>query len=349
MRAYNWESSPIGPADKWPQSFRTTLGILLNSKFPMFLYWGPDLICFYNDAYRFSLGNDGKHPLLLGMKGEEAFPETWHIVKPPIDQVLTEGEATWSEDQFVPIFREGEMKDAYWTFSFSPVKNESNQTAGVFLTLIETTEKVNNLKKLVESNDQLNFAIEATELGTWEFNPLTNKFIGNNRLKDWFGMPHEMEVDLNLAIQVLVEKDRSRVADAIQKALQYESGGLYDIEYGIIHQVTKQERIIRAKGRAWFRDDKTAYLFNGTLQDITEQEIAKKQIEQSEAKFRNLILQAPLLIATYKGPSFKIDTVNKAAIEAWGKSYEELINEPFFDVSPELETGLKTIFEDVYT
>jgi hypothetical protein len=57
MRAYDWESSSVGLADQWPQSLRTTLGILLNSKFPMFLYWGPDLVCFYNDAYRHSLGN----------------------------------------------------------------------------------------------------------------------------------------------------------------------------------------------------------------------------------------------------------------------------------------------------
>ncbi len=265
MRTYNWESSTLDPADEWPQSLRTTLGILLNSKFPMFLYWGADLVCFYNDAYRFSLGNDGKHPLLLGMKGEEAWPETWHIVKPPIDQVLKGGEATWSEDQFVPIYREGALKDAYWTFSFSPVKNESNVTAGVFLTLIETTEKVNNLKNLIETNDQLGFAIEATELGTFDLNPLTNKFIANNRLKDWFGLPHEREVDLTLAIDVMVEKDRSRVANAIQKTLQYESGGLYDIEYSILDPLTKQDRIVRAKGRAWFGDDKKAYRFNGTL------------------------------------------------------------------------------------
>ncbi|MEO7309330.1 MAG: PAS domain S-box protein [Chitinophagaceae bacterium] len=348
IRAYDWESSSIGPADKWPQSLRTTLGILLHSKFPMFLYWGPDLVCFYNDAYRFSLGNDGKHPFLLGMKGEEAWPETWHIVKPPIDKVLNGGEATWSEDQLVPIYREGAMNDAYWTFSFSPVKNESNDTAGVFLTLIETTEKVNNLKKLIEANDQLAFAIEATELGTFDLNPLTNKFIGNNRLKDWFGLPQEMEVDLPLAIHVMVEKDRSRVADAIQKTLQYESGGLYDIEYSILNPVTKLERMVRAKGRAWFGDDKKAFRFNGTLQDITEQVIARRKIEESEHRFRNLIMQAPVLITTFEGPSFKVGTMNEKALEIWGKSYEEVINKPLFEVSPETEAGLETIFSNIY-
>ncbi|CAN5777416.1 hypothetical protein BH10BAC2_BH10BAC2_40220 [soil metagenome] len=307
------------------------------------------MVCFYNDAYRFSLGNDGKHPLLLGMKGEQAFPETWHIVKPPIDQVLADGEATWSEDQYVPIYRDGALKDAYWTFSFSPVKDESNNTAGVFLTLIETTEKFNSLKKLEESNDQLSFAIEATELGTFDFNPLTNKFNGNNRLKDWFGLPHEAEIDLSLAMEVILEKDRSRVAEAIQNTLQFESGGLYDIEYGIINPVTKLERIVRAKGKAWFGEDKTPYRFNGTLQDITEQAIARRKIEESERRFRNLILQAPVSINTLIGPFFILDTINKTALEIWGKSYDEVFNKPLFDSSPELEDSVKKILHNVYT
>ena len=72
MRAYNWDSSLLGSVDNWPQSLLTTLGILLNSKFPMFLFWGLNHVCFYNDAYRPSLGNDGKHPGILGINGEEA-------------------------------------------------------------------------------------------------------------------------------------------------------------------------------------------------------------------------------------------------------------------------------------
>jgi len=349
MRAYNWESSPVGGADKWPQSLLTTLGILLNSKFPMFLIWGPQHICFYNDAYRQSLGNKGKHPGILGKKGEEEWPEIWHIIKPLIDQVLTGDEATWREDQIMPIYRNGKMEDVYWSFSYSPVKDESGLTAGVYVTCTETTGKVNNLKKLAESNDQLSFAIEATQLGTWEYSPVTNKFISNNRLKEWFGLPHEMELDLSLAIELIVEKDRSRVSKAIQRAMEYESGGLYDIEYSIINPVNNQERIVRAKGKAWFGDKKKPYRFNGTLQDITQQAIASKQIEASEAKFRNLILQAPVAITTYLGPSFIVDTVNNAALEIGGKPYDQVINKPLFEVSPELENGLKTIYNQVFT
>ncbi len=349
MQAYNWESSTLGPADKWPQSLRTTLGILLNSKFPMFLYWGPDLVCFYNDAYRLSLGNDGKHPAILGMKGEEAWNETWHILKPSIDQVINNDESTWSEDQFIPIYREGAMKEAYWTFSFSPVKNESDQTAGVFLTLIETTEKVNNLKRSEESNDQLSFAIEATQLGTFDLNPQTNKFIANNRLKDWFGLPTEMEVDLTLATAVIIEEDRSRVANAIKKTLQYESGGLYDIEYSIQNPATKQDRIVRAKGRAWFGDDKKAYRFNGTLQDITAQSIAIRKIEASEKRFSNILSQSLIAIAIFKGADLVVEFANEKMLNGMGKG-KDILNKPLVEGVPELiDQVFPKLLADVYT
>src|SRR4051812_36086011 len=150
-RALDWSKTKVGPIESWPQSLRTTLGLLLNSKFPMFLFWGPEHICFYNDAYRPSLGNDGKHPFILGQKGVDSWPEIWDFIKPLIDQVLIEGEATWHEDQLLPIYRNGKMEDVYWTFSYSPVNNESGKPAGVLVICNETTENIKLVKKLEDS------------------------------------------------------------------------------------------------------------------------------------------------------------------------------------------------------
>lgn len=85
-RAFDWLKTTLGTPDTWPQNLRTTLSILLNSRFPMFLLWGEDLTCFYNDAYRPSLGNEGKHPTALGQRGEECWPEIWPVTKPLIAQ-----------------------------------------------------------------------------------------------------------------------------------------------------------------------------------------------------------------------------------------------------------------------
>ncbi len=171
-REKDWSNTTLGSPQHWPQSLRTTLSIILKSRFPMFLFWGTDLVCFYNDAYRPSLGNNGKHPSILGMKGEDAWPEIWHIIKPLIDLVLTKGEATWSEDQLIPIYRNGTIEDVYWTFSYSPVSDESGKPAGVFVTCSETTEKVishraiveRSTKELVDAYEQLKISEERYHL-----------------------------------------------------------------------------------------------------------------------------------------------------------------------------------------
>lgn len=129
-RAFDWSKTSLGTVDTWPQSLQTTLSILLSSKFPMFLFWGDQLLCFYNDAYRPSLGKEGKHPGALGKPGKEVWPEIWPFIQPLIDQVRSGGEATWSENQLLPIYRNGKMEDVYWTFSYSPVNDESGQVGG---------------------------------------------------------------------------------------------------------------------------------------------------------------------------------------------------------------------------
>src|SRR6478672_4849703 len=98
MREKDWSKTAVGDPSLWPQSLRTSLSIILNSKFPMFLFWGPELICFYNDAFRPSLGNDGKHPDILGGRGEDFWQEIWKDIKPIIDKAIVEGEASWYED-----------------------------------------------------------------------------------------------------------------------------------------------------------------------------------------------------------------------------------------------------------
>ena len=149
-RQFNWAESSLGTPEKWPRSLQNVVSILLNSRFPMFLFWGNELTCFYNDAYRPSLGDNGKHPFALGQPGAEVWPEIWPTIKPLIDQVMEKAIPTWSEDQLIPIFRNNRLEDVYWTFSYSPVY-EGNKVCGVFVTCTETTEKVLMLNRVLES------------------------------------------------------------------------------------------------------------------------------------------------------------------------------------------------------
>ncbi len=348
IRAINWSKTPIGTPENWPQSLRTTLSIILNSKFPMFLFWGPDLICFYNDAYRPSLGKEGKHPHAMGAKGEDTWPEIWEFIEPLINQVLAGGEATWNEDQLLPIYRNGQIEDVYWTFSYSPAYDETGNPAGVFVTCTETTQKVNTLLALSESKDELEFAINAAGLGTWDLNPITNRFTANNRLKKWFGLSPDEEIDLQLAIDNIVVRDRQRVNDAIQKALNYSLGGKYQIQYTIKNPKDGNERIVMAKGKALFNEDKIAYRLNGTLQDITEQVAAQLAFKESEENFRNLILQAPIGMVILNGENFVVELVNDVYLKLAGKTRKQFADQPLWNALPEAKTfGFEQILRKV--
>ncbi|WP_080056023.1 PAS domain-containing protein [Spirosoma aerolatum] len=346
-RTYDWPQTAIGSPDRWPQSLRTTLGIVLHSAFPMFLFWGDEHICFYNDAYRPSFGHEGKHPA-LGKRGEDVWGEIWPFIGPLIDQVMTTGDAVWYEDQLVPFYRNGKLEDIYWTFSYSPVYGDEGHIDGVLVTCTETTENVQTIHKLKETNDQLAFAIDATELGTWDLDPASNAFSANERLKEWFGLPADGQVALPLATSVVAEKDRQRVDEAIQWALQYASGGHYDIDYTLVHPVTKDERIVRAKGKAWFTPDRVAYRFNGTLQDITDRKKAEQEVAASAQALRSIIESAPFPIGIYVGPQMQIQFANSAIITIWGKG-PDVVGKRYADLLPELESqGIYAQLDRVY-
>ena len=140
-RAFDWSKTPVGPIDRWPEVLLTAVNTLLNSRHPMFLWWGEDLIQFYNDSYRQSLGAD-KHPKALGQKGADCWPEIWPIIFPQIDAVMTRGEASWHENQLVPINRNGVLEDVYWTYGYSPVYISGGKIGGTLVVCTETTATV---------------------------------------------------------------------------------------------------------------------------------------------------------------------------------------------------------------
>jgi signal transduction histidine kinase len=280
-RSFDWSKTAIGRPENWSQSLLTTVSILLNSRFPMFLFWGPDLVQFYNDAYRPSLGNEGKHPTALGQRGEDCWPEIWPVIKPLIDQVMAGGESTWSEDQLIPIYRNNKLEDVYWTFSYSQVNDGTGKPAGVLVICNETTDKVLAYNIMVQTKKELEFAIEAAELATWDLNPKTNRFISNERLKLWFGITTDDETDLSNATNAIAEEDRDKVSAAIEKAIEKGSDGNYDIVYTLTDLKTNVSRIVRAKGKALFDSNGDAYLFSGILQDVTEE----FQLQQRKDEF----------------------------------------------------------------
>jgi PAS domain S-box-containing protein len=156
MRAHDWSAGPLGDPATWPQGLRTTLRVILTTRHPAFVFWGPSLICFYNDAYRQSLGPE-KHPAALGAPGRAVWPEIWSIIGPQIEQVMRGGETTWHENQLVPIERHGALQDVYWTYSFGPIDEPSapNAIGGVLVLCTETTQQVLTERRLAAERTRL--------------------------------------------------------------------------------------------------------------------------------------------------------------------------------------------------
>jgi signal transduction histidine kinase len=140
-RAFDWSQTPIGPIARWPEALLITVNTMLGSRHPMFLWWGEDLIQFYNDAYRPSIRED-KHPRALGQRGRDCWPEIWSVIGPQIDGVMTQGEPTWHENQLVPIHRNGKLEDVYWTYGYSPVRDADGTICGTLVVCTETTDSV---------------------------------------------------------------------------------------------------------------------------------------------------------------------------------------------------------------
>ncbi|NEA51495.1 SpoIIE family protein phosphatase [Streptomyces sp. SID10815] len=148
----DWAATPLGVPAGWPQSLRTTVSILLSSRFPMWMAWGPDLTFFCNAAYRRdTLGQ--KYPWALGRPAGEVWAEIWDDIGPRIDTVLRTGEATWDEALLLFLERSGYTEESYHTFSYSPLRDDEGQVVGMLCVVSEDTERVIGERRMATLRD----------------------------------------------------------------------------------------------------------------------------------------------------------------------------------------------------
>lgn len=159
MRACDWSTRPLGPVEHWPQSLRTAVSMMLESRFAMVVAWGPEFRFFYNDRYRPVLG--AKHPASLGTAGAEIFPEVWHAVGPEFERVRR-GEAFAIDDWLLPLDRNGYLENCWFTLSYSPIRDETGGVGGVLAVVAETTGRVEGERRLATLRELARRASEAT-------------------------------------------------------------------------------------------------------------------------------------------------------------------------------------------
>jgi signal transduction histidine kinase len=159
MRTTDWSKTRLGPVDAWPSSLKTMLGVVLGSRFPMLLWWGPDLLHLYNDAYRPILRD--KHPASLAAPAAEIWAEIWDVAGPLARGVMEGGPATWIEDLQLFINSGTMAEETYFTFSYSPVPGDDGRVGGLLNIVQETTAKVQSERQIGMLQDLMARASEA--------------------------------------------------------------------------------------------------------------------------------------------------------------------------------------------
>ena len=355
-REFDWSSTPLGPVERWPRSLLTTVQIVLCSRFPMFLWWGPELIQFYNDAYSASLGAE-RHPGAFGARGRECWAEVWSTIGPQIERVMSRGEALWEENDLLPITREGRLGDVYWRYSYSPVRGDDGEVAGVLVVMHETTARVNAERRLRVSERRLHTAFEhavtglaITELdgAIVQVNPAYCEITGYSAAElagmDMLSIVHPehrmthnalLERMLSGEVPSFVVEERYRRKDGsdiwVRKSVSILPGtnGRGARRVNLVEDIDSSRKAEEERARLYLAE-----------------RAARRAAEAAEARLANVFRQAPAFICVLRGRDHFVEMANDAYQQLVG--FRDLVGRPLAEAVPETkEQGYLGILDHV--
>ncbi|WP_262297065.1 PAS domain S-box protein [Microvirga sesbaniae] len=295
MRSHDWAASPLGQPERWPQSLRTVVSLMLTSKFPMFVAWGPHLAFLYNDGYRPIFG--AKHPHALGLPFREVWSEIWPDIEPLVTKALA-GEATFHEDLHLVMERNGYPEDTWYTFSYSPVRDETGGIGGMFCACTETTGEVKLRATLRAEQERLRELFRKA--------PGFMAMLG--------GRDHVFELANDAYLQ-LVGHRRDIIGKPVRDVLPEVAGqGFFELLDKVYATgepfVGRNLRVGLQRHPGSPVEDRFVDLVyqpitdrNGNVTgifsegyDVTERVQAEESVRESEARFRNLADNAPVMV-----------------------------------------------------
>ncbi len=322
IRGFDWSDSPLGPPEQWPLSLRTAVGIVLSSKFPMFLAWGTELIFLYNDPYSEVLG--GKHPA-IGMRFKDVWAEIWSDIGPLADRALA-GEATYWENLPLTLMRRGYGEQTWFTFSYSPLHGDDGGVCGLLCACVETTAAVLAERRRVSEAERLRQLFDRAP-----------SFIAVLR-----GPDHVFEL-ANAAYLDLVGR-RDLIGQAVRQALPEVAGQgffqLLDDVYrsGEAHTGHSVPVALRPAGGGEPQRKLVDFLYQPILEpdgsvggifvegyDVTARLIAEEKLRESEERFRLIANSAPVPMWVTKLDR-KRSFVNQAYADFVGLTVEEALD-----------------------
>jgi PAS domain S-box-containing protein len=290
IRTFDWSGTALGPRASWPQCLRLAVSLCLNSRFPMHIWWGPELIYLYNDAHASMLAR--RHPSALGRPAPQVWPEVWPLLAPQVEAVMLRGESTWNEQVHVVVERNGFPEDGWFTWSYSPIRDESGAIVGLYDASVEDTPRMlaqrdrdrlaalrerqradEHARTILESITDAFFAVDRE----WRFtyvNPLAERVLGRG------------------------------AADLMGKVIWDEYPGLKNSEFEAAYRRAADERVADSV-TAYFSDHDRWYEVHAYpasegisvyLRDVSESKNAQAALAESEAKFRQLADSMPQIV-----------------------------------------------------
>jgi PAS domain S-box-containing protein len=337
-RAFDWSQTPVGPIEQWPETLLITVNTMLSSRHPMFLWWGKDLVQFYNDAYRPSLGAD-KHPRALGQNGIECWPEVWPIIGPQIEAVMTSGQACWHEDQLVPIVR-----DVYWTYGYSPVRDSAGTICGTLVVCTETTRRFLAEQRQLTSQEQYKALFELASDAIFVADIDGRVTEANHAACKLLGYTRAELLQLNYE-EIVAASERPRLWSARDALL---NGGVSVEEWQLVTRngsplATEVSAAILPDGR-W-----QAFVRDITDRKRLEQERSRliNELQQQHERLADLFQQAPAFFAVLRGPDYIFEMINPLYQELMGQ--RDLIGKSVREAIPEAEgQGFIALLDEVY-
>ena len=320
-RAHDWSATPLGKPESWPQSLRTAVRILLNTNHPMFIWWGPELIQFYNDAYRQTMGPE-RHPSALGQRGRECWEEIWPIIGPQIEQVMSGGGATWHENQLVPVTRHGRLEQVYWTYGYSPI-DEGDRVGGVLVVCRDVTRDYLAAVALREREVELARVQQLGRIGGLEVDLRAG--FRNRRSPEYLrihGLPPDAANETHEDwVQRIHPDDREATEKKFRDAIASEVRE-YAVQYRIIRPSDGETRWISVTSTIERDEAGRAVRLVGAHTDVTEQVVAEQALRQSEERYRKLADQLAELNATL---AQRVEEKTRERDRIWNVSQDLLV------------------------
>ncbi|NDV86437.1 PAS domain S-box protein [Aurantimonas aggregata] len=321
MRERDWSTSPLGEPQTWPQALRLTIALMLDSGLPMFVAWGPGLGFLYNDAYSRLLGN--KHPSGLGERFQAVWPEIWTDIEPLIDKALA-GEATMFENWPLVVNRHGYDETAYFTFSYSPVRDENGTTRGMLCGVAETTRQVEVERQLRESEARFRSMADSAPVMIWVTGPDGYCSYLNRPWYEYTGQT-EVEGEGYGWLNATHPDDREEAEQAFHTANAAHLP--FRVEYRLRRRDGAYRWAIDA-ARPRFGEDGSYLGYVGSVIDIHERREAEIALRESEDNYRHVVELNPQTTWT-AGSDGWIDRVaerwrewtgSSGMGEAWGEA-----------------------------